>query len=365
MTNGIDRDEFDAIIKNFKNKYGVTKKLEFSPANMAKVAKEYLELAKRNGVYIPEDPLEQVIEAMELVFRSWDSDRAKVYPEQFDLAEEWGTAVLIQRMILGNLNFDSGTGVAMTRIKGRDIQIYGDFVPNSQGEDVVSGLVHPFPISEGDNTGQIGNLSLEKSFPQHHKTLEELAKNLVIENDFSNQEIEFTFEDSNPENLYTLQCRTLISGNKKEVPVFLEEETKTDPLSMGVGSGGGAFVGRAVFDREGINRFIKENHNDDSLILIRPDTVPDDVDMIFNCGGLLTARGGITSHAAVTANRLGKVCVVNCREMVVRDNLKEAQFGELIIHEGDYLSIDGKTGLIFYGKRKISDEKRSISPDLG
>ncbi|MBU1239973.1 hypothetical protein KJ865_09705, partial [Myxococcota bacterium] len=349
MSNGVDRDEFDSIMNHYKQKYGVAKKLEFSPANMARITDEYLALVRRNGVVIPDDPFEQIIEAMELVFQSWDSDRARIYREQFDLAEEWGTAVLIQRMILGNLNFDSGTGVAITKTNGRKINIFGDFVPNSQGEDVVSGLVHPFPVAASERKQRGEAISLEESYPQHFNTLHDLANKLVIENDFSEQEIEFTFEDSNPENLFVLQCRTLISGHSKQIPLFRETTEHIAPLAMGVGTGGGAYVGRAVFDREGIARL----SGSDPLLLIRPDTVPDDVDMIFKCSGLLTARGGVTSHAAVTANRLGKVCVVNCRELIVRDHIREAQVGETVIHEGDYVSIDGRTGLIFAGKREI------------
>ncbi len=349
MSHGIDRDEFDSIMNHYKKRYEVNRKLEFSPANMARITDEYLALTRRNGVVIPEDPFEQIIEAMELVFQSWDSDRARIYREQFDLAEEWGTAVLIQRMILGNLNFDSGTGVAMTRTKGRKISIHGDFVPNSQGEDVVSGLVHPFPVSAQDRKRHGAAISLEESYPQHFRTLHELANKLVIENDFSEQEIEFTFEDSDPENLFVLQCRSLVDGHSKEIPMFKETGEHIPPLAMGVGTGGGAFIGRAVFDRDGITRLADQG----SLLLIRPDTVPDDVDMIFKCAGLLTARGGITSHAAVTANRLGKVCVVNCRELVVRDHLREASVGDHVIREGDYVSIDGRTGLIFAGQREL------------
>jgi pyruvate, orthophosphate dikinase len=355
MSNGIDRDEFDGIMHRCKARYEVDRKLELSPANMAKVTGEYLNLIHKHNIFIPEDPFEQIIEAMELVFQSWDSLRARIYREQFDLAEEWGTAVLVQRMILGNINYDSGTGVAMTKSRGRNIKIYGDYVPHSQGEDVVSGLVHPFPIAEEGRRGE--DPSLEESYPQHFKTLLELGKKLVIENDFADQEIEFTFEDSTDENLYILQCRTLISGHSQEIPVFKEDEF-SHPTSMGVGTGGGAYVGRAVFDREGILEL--GDNNKVPLLLIRPDTVPDDVDMIFKCGGLLTARGGITSHAAVTANRLGKVCVVNCKDLIVRDYLKEAALGdEVVIKEGDWVSIDGRTGLIFFGKREVMQSSDS------
>ncbi|MBN2723824.1 MAG: hypothetical protein JXR95_07130 [Deltaproteobacteria bacterium] len=352
MAYGIERDEFDDIINNMKRKHEVDAKLEFSPANMASIADAYMALLNSRGINIPEDPLEQVVEAIELVFSSWDSHMAGVYREQFDIAEEWGTAVLIQRMILGNLNFDSGTGVAMVKVSGNKLTLSGDFVPHSQGEDVVSGLVYPFPVSEVERISRQGAMSLEGNYPMHFNALMDLGKNLIIENDFPEQEIEFTFEDSNPDNLYVLQCRTLVSGHGEKIAVFTDAEEHHTPLTIGVGAGGGAFVGRAVFSRESIDLLKEES--DIPLILVRPDTVPDDVDMIFACQGLLTARGGITSHAAVTANRLGKVCVVNCRDLNVYDDERKAICGGREIHEGDIISIDGNTGKIFMGQRPVS-----------
>ncbi len=347
MAHGVNRDLFDEIINDKKKKFEINRKLEFSPANMAKLADEYMELINRHEIYIPEDPLEQVFEAMELVFQSWESPMAEIYRNQFDIASEWGTAVIIQRMILGNLNLDSGTGVAMTRTKNRNIELYGDFVPHSQGEDVVSGLVYPYPISEKEKQRREEQLSLEENFFHHYKQIKELAHKLVVDNDYSEQEIEFTFEDSQPENLYILQRRNLISGHGEKQPVFKDSES---PVGIGVGAGGGAYSGRAVFNRDGIDKLLKSK---DPLLLIRPDTVPDDVDMIFKCDGLLTARGGVTSHAAVTAIRLGKVCIANCRKLAVDDKHNRAKLGNLEINEGDWISINGKNGFIFKGKKEI------------
>jgi pyruvate, orthophosphate dikinase len=357
MAHGINRDEFDDIINVMKKKHGITKKLEFSPANIMQISKEYMRLLNSRNVFIPENPFEQVIDAIDLVFKSWESPMADVYRSQFDLAGEWGTAVLVQRMILGNLNHDSGTGVAMTKIKGHELKLYGDFVPNSQGEDVVSGLVYPYPISKREQKKRNERISLEKDFNVHFNTLKKLGELLVFENDFPNQEIEFTFEDIEPENLYVLQCRNLVSGHGEVLPVFDDEESG-QLLSQGVGAGGGAFTGRVVFDRVGIEKLSKED-NDDELILVRPDTVPDDVDMIFKCGGLLTSRGGVTSHAAVTANRLGKVCVVNCKDVVVYESKKLAKVNDITINEGEWISIDGRTGLIYLGKKTIIDGSTS------
>ncbi len=346
MAHGIDRDEFDRIMKRMKTEHDVDAKQKFSPDNMRAIADAYLELLATRNITIPEDPLEQVLEAIEMVFASWHSKMADVYRRQFDLAPEWGTAVLIQRMILGNLNFDSGTGVAIISSRGNKLSITGDFVPISQGEDVVSGLVHPYPISNAERLQRSAEMTLESDYPKHYEVIKRLGRNLIIDNDFPEQEIEFTFEDSNPENLYVLQCRTIVRGHGEDIAVFTDGDAT--PLTMGVGAGGGAFVGKAVFSREGIEELAQSG----DLILVRPDTVPDDVDMIFRCQGLLTARGGITSHAAVTANRLGKVCVVNCRDLIVYDDEKRAVCGGIKIREGDDISIDGQTGKVFRGIRE-------------
>ncbi len=355
MASGIERDEFDSIIAHMKKRLGVERKLELSPANMEALARQYRELLASHNVYIPDDPYEQVFEAVNMVFDSWDTSMAKAYRRQFDIAEDWGTAVIVQSMVLGNLNFDSGTGVAMTRTVGRDIELYGDYVMYSQGEDVVSGLVYPFPISEKERASRGGEHSLEKDFPGHYRKLQDIARLLILENDFPNQEIEFTFEDADPDNLYVLQTRTLVKGYKSVVPVFT---FPPEPVAAGVPAGGGAYVGRIVLSREGIERLRQEG---DPLILVRPDTVPDDVDMIFECGALLTARGGITSHAAVTAARIGRVAVVGCRDLVVDDSSGEIRFGKSVLREGDWLSIDGRTGFIYPGRLEVSTS--GMAPD--
>ena len=361
MAYGIDRDAFDSIMVHFKEEYGVTQKVRFTPAQMRHIALTYKKVLIEKGVRIEDDPVRQLFQAILSVLDSWYTDRARVYRGKLNIAEDWGTAVVVQQMVLGNLNYDSGTGVVFTRdpfTRDPGIALYGDFTMCSQGEDIVGGLVHVLPISEQQrlraNAPQ--EQSLEKDFPEIFQELKRLAQDLVYARGFGHQEIEFTFETRKAEDLYILQTRDHSVLHERTIPVFDCAPGTLHLAGMGLGIGGGAMNGIVCFDM-GDLAHQRELHPESHMVLVRPDTVPDDIGMIFECDGLLTARGGAASHAAVTAVRLRKTCVVDCRDMVVDDERKECIIESVIWKAGDEIAIDGRLGCIYTGSYPISYEK--------
>lgn len=359
MAYGISRDDFDKLIMDFKRQFGVREKVQFTPAQMRTIALAYQDLLRERGVQFEEDPERQLLSAIMSVFLSWDTERAQVYRRRMRISEEWGTAVVVQAMVLGNIGYDSGTGVLFTKdphVEEPGVHLWGDFTTTSQGEDVVAGLVHPWPISKAQcdrmPSGEEAALSLETHFPEIYAALLERAEALVHRHGFGHQEIEFTFESSRREDLYILQTRNQVTMPLSQ-PVFASEGIEAHLLGRGIGIGGGALNGLAAFDMEDLERLARE-HPDSPRILIRPDTVPDDIGMIFECDGLLTARGGATSHAAVTACCLGKTCVVNCRALAVSEESKRCIINGLEVRSGDAIAIDGRTGNIFRGNFTIA-----------
>jgi len=348
MNFGIDRDLFDAVIADFKKIYGVEKKIGFKPAVMREVAKEYMKILESQNVEFEQNLHKQLFMAIHSVFDSWDSRRAKVYRDKLHIASEWGTAVIVQKMVFGNINYDSGTGVVFTQdpnSRSRKINLYGDFVMCSQGEDIVGGLVHPYPVSEQhrltmkDDPG----ISMEKDFPQIYNALNDIAKELIQKRGFGHQEIEFTFETSNRKDLHILQIR---SYHKKDL---MQEGLVPDNLKLlgeGTGIGSNVITGRVVFSMEDIEQ-CKTLYPGDKIIVVRPDTVSDDIDMIFEADGLLTARGGATSHAAVTAVRLGKTGVVNCKALSLDEGNKTFSLGGEQRRVLSEITIDGRRGFIY------------------
>ncbi len=357
MSRGIDRDLFDEIMSGYKNKYGVERKSYFSAEQMKELAMEYKKILNKNDVFIVEDPLEQLRQAISSVFDSWLLERAKAYRSHMQIADEWGTAVIVQKMVMGNRSRNSGSGVVFThdpKLKKPGINLYGDFTICSQGEDIVSGLVYTMPISESQRKEdyQDCELSLESAFPEIYKRLRKIAILLIEKYKFNHQEIEFTFESDDPEDLYLLQIREQNIIHKEKKAIFNTPAEKMKMLGRGIGVGGGCMSGIVSFDMEDLannkKRYPGENH-----ILIRPDTVPDDIQTIFMCDGLVTSRGGVTSHAAVTAQKLGKVCIVNCKELVVEDPQKQCSINNIILKTGDSISIDGMVGIIYSGSYEI------------
>ena len=361
MALGISRDAFDVVISHYKEKYGVEKKQQFSNAQMQEVAMAYkIELECQNRSF-ESDPFKQLIQATAFVLDSWDSKRAHTYRDQMQIANEWGTAVIIQQMVLGNMSDNSGSGVLFTRdpsSKRAGISLYGDYTVCSQGEDIVAGLVNVLPLSRHQTLkrGTNEKLSLEYCLPLIYNRLLEIATQMINKHGFSHQEIEFTFESENPEDLYILQTRNQDMQTIKEYKVFSSKRESMDFAGSGIGIGGGALNGILAFDEEDLLRYRKE-FPEKFLILVRPDTVPDDIGMIFKCDGLITGRGGATSHAAVTAARLGKVCIVNCQQLVVDEENKKCQVNQKELASGDEVAIDGHFGNIFVGNYPVHIEQ--------
>lgn len=357
MAHGIPRDEFDRRMSHFKHLYQVARKVQFTETQMRELTCSYKDLLKEHKVHVEQDPFRQIMQAILSTMDSWYTERAKTYRRHLQIAEEWGTAVIVQQMVLGNLGSDSGTGVVFTRDPMEEkpgVTLYGDFTLFSQGEDVVAGLVHTLPVSERQRKGSPGNIktSLEKDFPEVYRELLHLSRLLVESYGFNHQEIEFTFESPRKEDLYILQTRDYATNQPEKLCVFASDQKSMRFLGSGIGIGGGAMNGVIVFDREDLKNAASAFPGK-KKILVRPDTVPDDIDMIFECDGLLTARGGATSHAAVTAARLGKICIVNCKVLQVSETEKKCYINETELRLGDEIAIDGRLGNIYLGNYPV------------
>ena len=365
MSYGIERDKFDDIMNFYKSKHRVLKKIQFLPDQMREVALAYRETVRSNGIDILDDPKAQLQTAIEQVFESWHSKKAQAYREIMGISENWGTAVIVQAMVYGNIDTDSGTGVLFTRnpLESRDrVMLWGDFARKAQGEDIVSGLVTTLPISNEQKPveDRMPEISLEESFPDIYTAMLKIGKDLVYTERWSAQEIEFTFEGNDPGKLYILQTRDMSLTRRETFMAFVpSEELSSHYLSRGIGVGGGALSGRAVFDLDEIQGF-REKDPSTPLILIRSDTVPDDIRHISAADGLLTARGGSTSHASIIANRLGKTCVVACNNLTVREVEKKCMLNKRTIKAGDFLSIDGRNGSVYIGKHEAKEIKAEI-----
>ncbi|MHB8108724.1 MAG: PEP/pyruvate-binding domain-containing protein [Syntrophorhabdaceae bacterium] len=362
MFQGLERNIFDEIMNSYKSRYGVTKKIQFDAEQMQQLALSYKQAMEDRGIVISSDPHKQLQDAIMLVFASWDSQQAKIYRHQMHVSDEWGTAVVVQAMVFGNLNENSGSGVIFTRDpKGpsQNVSLYGDFIFGVQGDDIVSGLVETYPISEKQRESEMRQsmISLEKRFPEIYAELVRLAEFLVYDKRFSHQEIEFTFENSTPKGLYVLQTRDMVQRGAGKVLTFKNSpELEKSLLGIGIGISGGALTGRVVYSEEEIAHYRSENAKE-PLILIRPDTVPDDVGIILKVEGILTARGGGTSHAAVTIPQLNKVGVVGFSKLHVYENEAYSVCEDTTIRGGDYISIDGWTGAVYSGRHDIEKEE--------
>ncbi len=370
MSAGIDRDFFDQIMTDFKRRYGVERKLDFAPEHMREMAFTYKDRAREGGVVFVQDPFAQVVSCIFKVLDSWDSPQTQLYRRYIGVAEEWGTAVVVQRMVFGNLSRESGSGVTFTHNPlepySRQVRLFGDFAPRTQGEDLVGGLVFPLPISEaqrlGSPTYRGTEHSLERDFPRIYQELLSVARDLVGEREFDPQEIEFTFESPNPQDLYVLQKRAVVQEQAKHAPYFdTSSPGYGPPAAVGMGVAGGAYSGRVAVNAEQIDALLAQAPEED-IVLLRPDTVPEDIAIITRVHGILTARGGATSHAAVTAKRLGKTAVVDCMDLEVIEPQGSARLAGTELHAGDWLSIDGRTGNIFRGRIPTLDQPLPAAP---
>jgi len=358
MSAGIERDFFDDIMIEFKRCYSVDRKIDFSPELMREMALTYRERARDEGVVFVDDPFTQVTSCVLQILESWDSAPARLYRQYTGVAEEWGTAVVIQRMVFGNLSRASGSGVTFTHNPlepySRQVRLFGDFTVGSQGEDLVGGLVFPLPISEAQRRGSATyegtEHSLERDYPEIYRGLLAVADDLVEEREFDPQELEFTFESPAAEDLYVLQKRAVLQDPARHAPYFdTSAPGYTPPVAVGMGVAGGAFSGRVAINARQIDALLAEEP-DEPIVVLRPDTVPEDIDIITRVSGILTARGGATSHAAVTAKRLGKTAVVDCRDLDVVEHRGTARLAGTELRTGEWISIDGRTGAIHLGR---------------
>lgn len=320
------------------------------------------------GVEFPQDPKVQLLEAVKAVFRSWDNPRAIVYRRLNDIPSDWGTAVNVQTMVFGNMGNDSGTGVAFTRNPATgEKALFGEFLMNAQGEDVVAGIRTPQPIS-----------TLKDIMPEVYNQFTEIANKL--ENHYRDmQDIEFTIEKSK---LYMLQTRNgkrtaqaalkvaidlvneglidekeaVLRVDPKQLdqllhPMFDAEALKAaKPIAKGLPASPGAAAGKVYFTADDAVEAAKGRG--EKVVLVRMETSPEDIEGMVVAQGILTGRGGMTSHAAVVARGMGTCCVAGCSAALIDENEKVMKIGDVIVKEGDYISIDGSTGNVYLGEIK-------------
>ena len=366
MARGVERDCFQELMDRAKERCKVRYKRDFSPSQIRELALEYQKMVRSLGIGIPEDPWLQLTGAVEMVLSSWNTPKTQDYRKIMDISDDWGTAVIVQSMVYGNQGAESGSGVLFTAHPYRKVSrvaLWGDYAVGDQGEDIVSGLVTTNPISleQAELDGRDPNETLERCFPEVYQRLLEISRHLVYHKRWNAQEIEFTFEGPGAEDLYLLQTRDMITIKKKEsFQVFAEaERAETAVLAHGVGVSGSALSGRAAFNEENIRRLRREDP-EAAIILIRQDTVPEDIKEIAVAEGLLTARGGQTSHAAVVATRLEKTCVVGCANLKVYESEQRCEINGTTLNYGDFLAIDGRKGLILQGAHPTKKEMQIL-----
>jgi pyruvate,orthophosphate dikinase len=360
MSYDLQRDDFDAIISDFKNRFGIPLKRGFSGEQMQQLALTYKDMVRDAGILVPEDPFEQLVLTTMRVFQSWESTKAKTYRKIMGISDDWGTAVTIQQMVFGNLSQKSGSGVIFThnpRWSGDTLRLWGDFTIENQGEDVVSGLVTTLPISviQQETEMRDTDITLETHFHDIFAALEGFAQDLVFNRGWSPQEMEFTFESDHRKNLFILQSRDMAIRERKKVMTFEHRELMDrKPLGHGIGVSGGAMSGRLVFTLDEID-YWRKLEPQTALVLARSDTVPDDIREIHAADGLLTSRGGLTSHAAVVAHRLGRTSVVGCGELYCDEKKKTCRINDIVLSSGDYISINGQEGAVYQGLIKVEE----------
>jgi pyruvate,orthophosphate dikinase len=362
MAQGLARDDFDAIIAEAKESLGLPYKRGFSGSQMREVALKYKDYVFSNGVEIESEPFPQLYRAIKGVFESWEASKAKTYRQIMGISDDWGTAVTVMGMVFGNLSERSGSGVFFThnpRWSGDRMMLWGDFAKSNQGEDVVSGLVETLPINQkqAEIEGRPADVTLETHFPEIYRRMFDLSERMINEWGFGPQELEFTFEGPRAQDLFFLQTRDMVLRERRETrtaePASLPAE---DLLGHGIGVSGGSMTGRIVFTLEEIETW-RQQEPDTNLILVRGDTVPDDIREIYEADGLLTARGGSTSHAAIVAYRLRKTCVVGVVDLLCNETDRTCQLGENRLRSGDFISMDGLTGAVYHNHQSGSDSE--------
>lgn len=379
VVKGYPRNEFEQALDTIKKNSNVKLDSELNGDDMQKVVEEFKKIyTKHSGNNFPQDPIEQLISAIKAVFESWNNDRAIVYRKMNDIPSSWGTAVNVQEMVYGNMGNDSGTGVAFSRnpVTGEN-KLYGEYLINAQGEDVVAGIRTPSDISK-----------LKEEMPIIYEQFLEIAKKLEVHYQ-DMQDMEFTIENKK---LYILQTRNGKRTAKSAIKIavdmvkeglitkedailrvnsetldqllhktFDEEELKNAKvIAKGLAASPGAAVGKIYFNAKDVS--LAKQHQEDA-ILVRTETSPEDIEGMNDAKGVLTLRGGKTSHAAVVARGMGKCCVSSASDVVIDEVNKNMTFSNnLTLKEGDYISLDGSTGNVYLGKIKLVDA--SISGDF-
>lgn len=362
---GIDKNKFEKVLDEAKAAKGVQHDTELDADDLKEVVKKFKEIYKAEiGTDFPQDPKVQLMEAVKAVFRSWNNPRAIVYRRMNDIPSSWGTAVNVQMMVFGNMGDTSGTGVAFTRNPATgEKAIFGEYLTNAQGEDVVAGIRTPKSIE-----------TLAKEMPDVYKQFVEIAQ--TLEKHYKDmQDMEFTIENGK---LYFLQTRNgkrtahaalkiavdmvnegmiteeeaIMKVDPKQLdqllhPTFDAEKLKAaKPIAKGLPASPGAAAGRIYFTAEDAKKAAEAGER---VILVRQETSPEDIEGMAASQGILTARGGMTSHAAVVARGMGTCCVAGCGQIKINEEEKYFEVNGKIYREGDYISLDGSTGNVYEG----------------
>ncbi|MDO4617656.1 MAG: pyruvate, phosphate dikinase [Lachnospiraceae bacterium] len=361
----VGKKYFEKLIDEMKKEKGVQFDVDLTAADLKKLAEQFkAEYKNQLGSDFPSDPIEQLKLAIEAVFRSWDNPRANVYRRDNDIPYSWGTAVNVMPMVFGNLNDQSGTGVAFTRDPATgEKKLMGEFLKNAQGEDVVAGVRTPMPIAQ-----------MEQEFPEAYAEFIKVCD--LLENHYHDmQDMEFTVEN---QKLYMLQCRNgkrtaqaalkiavdlVAEGHKTEAeavamidprnldtllhPQFNAAALKAAaPIGKGLGASPGAACGKIVFTADDAAEWAARG---EKVVLVRLETSPEDITGMKSAQGILTVRGGMTSHAAVVARGMGTCCVSGCGDIIMDEENKRFTLAGQEFTEGDFISIDGTTGNIYAG----------------
>ena len=361
----VGKKYFEELIDQMKAKKGVTQDVELDADDLKELANQFkAEYKEKIGADFPTDPKEQLMGAIKAVFRSWDNPRANVYRRDNDIPYSWGTAVNVQSMAFGNMGDDCGTGVAFTRDPATGAKgLFGEFLTNAQGEDVVAGVRTPMHITE-----------MESKFPEAFAQFKEVCK--TLENHYRDmQDMEFTVEHGKLFMLQTrngkrtaqaalkIACDLVDEGMRTEEEAVLmidprnldtllhpQFDTKAlkaaTPMGKGLGASPGAACGKIVFTADDAEAW---NAKGEKVVLVRLETSPEDITGMKASQGILTVRGGMTSHAAVVARGMGTCCVSGCSEINMDEENKKFTLAGKEFHEGDYISIDGSTGNIYDG----------------
>ena len=361
----VGKKYFEELIDQMKAKKGVTQDVDLDAEDLKELAGQFkAEYKAKIGEDFPTDPKEQLMGAIKAVFRSWDNPRANVYRRDNDIPYSWGTAVNVQSMAFGNMGDDCGTGVAFTRDPATGAKgLFGEFLTNAQGEDVVAGVRTPMHISE-----------MEEKFPEAFKEFKEVCK--TLENHYRDmQDMEFTVEHGKLNMLQTRNGKRTAQAALKIACDLVDEGMRTEeeavamidprnldtllhpqfdakalkaatPAGKGLGASPGAACGKVVFTADDA---VAWNEKGEKVVLVRLETSPEDITGMKASQGILTVRGGMTSHAAVVARGMGTCCVSGCGDIIMDEANKRFELAGKTYHEGDYISIDGSTGNIYDG----------------